>query len=1099
MMPMIRFHAAASRCIYADDILNPKLCQRLRSKRVYMPRRSIPTSFNVLRPLTTFALGLALLPSSAIAGERAPEVLDVRAPAAPVRPNLRIKLTEYNLNTKMFSFPSGLQVLFQKDSSQPLVAITSVTDHGASDDPVGKEGIAHLVEHLWFRSEHNGLPKTWDLLESEMGCDLNAFTNYDFTVYMTVCPSFNLGAMMKLEALRISDTVANVTQDMVTTEAEVVRNEIRMRSENFNMEGFTVLEYSNQHLYPEGHPYSRPMAGDHTTIRNITIEDVQKFTEAYYRPETTTVTVIGDFEEDSFAYYYDLIVRSFDPKQLHPDLTDEDIRRYPREGVTNPDPNKPDDWWFIAMDPDNPDQYLPILEQKAPRREAYSNLVPAAPASKEFGVYEAPVKAPTAVLTWTLPPSFQGNDLVPRIASSIVNYIMNYGFAVSNEPKIKVLKGCFPMDGKQGTSMICFADLNTKSEREAEMVANRMMDQIASAFDPSLREQLLTYFSQARMEIMAEQLQSIDLFAAVGSGRATEIGQFAHMTNQAQYHAARQAEINKITAEEVIGFIEKYLTRKQVARLMLLPEDRDEVALLSADTAGAGGHFRGGEEKSILNPSTNPAAITAGYLRDKTITPDLSKMDEFILPNGMRVVAMPHGDSPIMKATLISHGGSAQDPTGLLDFAYKFSNFDTSVDPLQIAGSYTGGMGQMSDSFGITASAGNLEDALWLLRHGIDGLKPDLDGSGSYLRGLKKGMVGAWRSEDWHIRDMRNQHLNPDHILNRSMTFEDIDRLSKFKAADVQRVLNEKWHPENTTLLLVGNLSASDVRSVAIEMFGGWRADAKGKDPVIDLPDIPPPNEGSTQKIYVFDDEGKTQTQVTLACPIQTATEVPSSPAHELLGDLGRLTLFARLREEAGVVYSPYAGTFVSPGGTSALFMQAAIQNDSAVFAMEQYLRFIEEVKDGAFNENDLRMKKLTRAISYVTPTQSVQGMSSRLTTPIAYDQDFSVFDEYAEALAGTSKGNIATLVDDCAEHAFISFKGPKDVISEALEAGGYEFEVVDWEQRGRDLWAEADPKAFEKAEKKRLKAEAKKAEAEAKKEAEGEGESEGDDEEETE
>ena len=104
------------------------------------------------------ALAVSLAATTASAAdadeENASEEVVVTSPAGKApRPNLGVKLPDFGLTTHDFRFPSGLRVMFQHDPSQPVVAITAVTDHGASSDPAGREGIAHLVEHLWFRSE----------------------------------------------------------------------------------------------------------------------------------------------------------------------------------------------------------------------------------------------------------------------------------------------------------------------------------------------------------------------------------------------------------------------------------------------------------------------------------------------------------------------------------------------------------------------------------------------------------------------------------------------------------------------------------------------------------------------------------------------------------------------------------------------------------------------------------------------------------------------------------------------------------------------------------------------------------------------------------
>ena len=157
--------------------------------------------------------------------------MDVTAyPKLAKKPGMQINILPYELTTGVYTFPSGFRVMFQSDNTLPVVASTMIIDHGSSDDPQGMEGMAHLYEHLWFRTEQGDLPKTWDLLNHELGCSINAYTQYDHTGYMTVCPADHLDKLVALEGLRLSDPMEGVPEDTIPTEIEVVRNEIRMRS-----------------------------------------------------------------------------------------------------------------------------------------------------------------------------------------------------------------------------------------------------------------------------------------------------------------------------------------------------------------------------------------------------------------------------------------------------------------------------------------------------------------------------------------------------------------------------------------------------------------------------------------------------------------------------------------------------------------------------------------------------------------------------------------------------------------------------------------------------------------------------------------------------
>lgn len=1018
------------------------------------------------------------------------ETVTIQAPAGRAgSPDLTIKVPNFNLNTTYFAFPSGFAVMFQRDTTEPVIAITSVTDHGSSDDPIGKEGIAHLVEHLWFRSEHGELPKVWDLLEAEMGCDLNAFTQYDITAYMTVCPSFNLEAMMKLESLRITDTIRGVTEDMVTTEVEVVRNEIRMRGENFNIPFFTVWEYINGHIFPEDHPYHRPIAGDHTTIRNCRLADIQKFTEDYYTPENTTMMVVGDFDATNEAYLLDLIVRNFDLSLLHKDLKQEHIRRMPREGITNPDPNKADDWWLIPMDPANPDSVLPYKQYGEPRRDMFADLVPPVPITEKLGTYEGPVEDPTVVVGWTLPAGYQGYDTLMQVTGSVLSIAVSIGLDQLQHPDIKDFEGCAILPSKRVSLALCMATLRG-SKPDAQDVAEKIIDQVATLYDPNLTLFLDQNLSRARMEFLAQSLRSLDLFAAVGAGRATEISQYAHFTGDPNFYTAQMKEAMTLQGYQIRELADKWLQRKRAGMAYIKPMDRDQVALLSGDTAGSGGHSRGGGEDSILNPSIPPEKITPEFLRSVITVPDRSKLVDLKLPNGLRVVIMPHGDAPIVTATVLSKGGTAHEGQGLTELIDTFTITDD-IDPLRIAGEFYGSTGDTTQTWEITASSGNLDGALWMLREKIETQHPYLAGRPEWISDYKSLFKRRWMKEDyrqWHIQDTLKQHFNPGHALDDGIDWEDLEYLKKVSAKDMSAEIARHWQPSNSTLLIVGRLDPREAQKHAIKYFGGWRP--KAGAPEANFPSVPGPNEPKARAIYVFDDPGKTQTEVFLQCQLEAATMIPSPP-HQLLGDIARMTLFTRLREEAGVVYSPYAASFVDPGGTATFIAGGAIQNDSAVFAMDQMFDYIAKAKAGGIAEKDLRIKKLSLAAGYVLGQQSVDQMSGRLAGVIQRGQGWDYFDQYADTLARTTVQDLSNLIGDCSETAFVSLYGPKDSITAQLDAKGYTYEVVDFEKRGEELYAKYDAKGFEKYKKDKEKEEAKKEKDEAKEEAKEEKEKE--------
>ena len=68
---------------------------------------------------------------------------DAPQPLAPVK-------VAIHLPVQRFTLPNGLEVFVQEDHRAPRVAINLRYHAGAKDDPPGRAGMAHLIEHLQF-------------------------------------------------------------------------------------------------------------------------------------------------------------------------------------------------------------------------------------------------------------------------------------------------------------------------------------------------------------------------------------------------------------------------------------------------------------------------------------------------------------------------------------------------------------------------------------------------------------------------------------------------------------------------------------------------------------------------------------------------------------------------------------------------------------------------------------------------------------------------------------------------------------------------------------------------------------------------------------
>ena len=189
--------------------------------------------------------------------------------------------------------PSGMRVIFERAPGSNVVGVTTVVGVGSRSDPPGREGLAHVVEHLAFRG-HGTDQSEVDLRLGSLGAVHNAFTSFDETAYYELAPTAALPSLLQLEGERLLAPLDGVDDDTFFVEREVVRNELRERNEtDWRGLGFHGVE---QVLFPASHPYARPIVGTHDSLSALTLADARAFATDHYRPAEMTMVVVGDVD-----------------------------------------------------------------------------------------------------------------------------------------------------------------------------------------------------------------------------------------------------------------------------------------------------------------------------------------------------------------------------------------------------------------------------------------------------------------------------------------------------------------------------------------------------------------------------------------------------------------------------------------------------------------------------------------------------------------------------------------------------------------------------------------------------------------------------------
>ncbi len=192
-------------------------------------------------------------------------------------------------NPETFTLENGMEVVVVPNHRAPVVVHMVWYRVGAADDPVGKSGVAHFLEHLMFKGTPSYPDGEFSRLVARHGGNENAFTSQDYTGYYQKVAKERLGLVMALEADRMTNLV--LSDEVVLPERDVIIEERRSRVDNEPSALLGEQIAAAQYL---AHPYGVPIIGWEHEIRALTTDDALAFYRRHYAPGNAILVVSGD-------------------------------------------------------------------------------------------------------------------------------------------------------------------------------------------------------------------------------------------------------------------------------------------------------------------------------------------------------------------------------------------------------------------------------------------------------------------------------------------------------------------------------------------------------------------------------------------------------------------------------------------------------------------------------------------------------------------------------------------------------------------------------------------------------------------------------------
>jgi zinc protease len=871
----------------------------------------------------------------------------------------------------------------QEDPSSDLVVVASVYGSGGTSETPGKEGLAHLIEHLAFRSRFDGFP-LWDHLKRMGALDFNAFTSEDVTGYYVAAHKDNLEKMLQLEAWRLGRTLEGVTAEEFAVEREVVRNERRQRHETtINNELFEQVLHA---LFPKGHPLAGSVGGTHDSLSNLTLEDARAFVKAHYRPENCTIAVSG-------------------PVQI------EEVRRllgsWPGE---------------LLFGPGGPAG--PAVAPRPPFAQRPQRDVPP-PAETRLLRHKGSLAQPTLVVAWSLPGAHRQNSGLLQFAAQRVNMALALGLErdLYTDPDIESA-GAFPMGFVDASVLAVQAALRPGADPEE--ARRRILDAVSGAWtggSERVDTETLRWFSAtALLSRIADPV-----------GKAMGLAQHVTETGRTSYFKDGFEELAGVKATDVVDLAAKWLGRRRSVAVYFEPET-DALASAGASRAARPANARathdiGREASQGAGEEYSPARI-----RQVALPPRLATLPRFRLAGGLEVVVDRRGSAPIAGILVSMSGGDVSArPHGLGALALDFSR-SRCVDhgTLDAVGG-TVSLGLTTNAAIGTAEglSGNLANAIAVLADELACREVSAEDFLHVSRILeRRGKVFDRQAKrpEFVAGKLFFSALYPDHPYGEVAV--DPARLRGISQPDAQAFLRMQLRPEGATAVVHGDVEAAEVKRLMETYFSRWVGGNASAPPAAAPP--PPPTE---RRAFLIDRPGATQAQVRIGCRLLDH-EPARLPAYDVLAAVAGELAWS-LRERWGATYGVRASIGKHPGGAAHLILDGAIENDQAGPSIARLLGMISELGEGRLDERTFLLKRWDVARSFASRFAVTDQRANAIVQARLFAWPADVWDTYPEALASTDVAALARVAAPCVGKEILSIVGDAASLRPQLEAAG--------------------------------------------------------------
>ncbi|HVS60306.1 MAG TPA: pitrilysin family protein [Gemmatimonadaceae bacterium] len=390
-------------------------------------------------------------------------------------------------------------------------------------------------------------------------------------------------------------------------------------------------------------------------------------------------------------------------------------------------------------------------------------------------------------------------------------------------------------------------------------------------------------------------------------------------------------------------------------------------------------------------------------------------VQQFTLDNGLKVILVEKHTLPVVEGRLILDAGAMREPAaknGLASLTGRLlSEGTTDMTGAEIArqmdalgAQYSTGGGYSTSFADVVAIKNVFPQAMQLAAKTV--ISPSFPAN--EFNRVKNQALAAYQQSHARAAGLASDAFIRAAFDNTAPfsrppagTLATIGGLTRDDVANWHRTM---YAPSAATLLLIGDITPAEARSVAQQAYGSWTATRAAMAPVMN-----PIRQSAGTRVILVDRPGSVQSSIVIGQPGFQASDpeyISMLALNHVLGGAVSSRLNTNLREKHAYTYGIFSGLDLRPGAGTYQVQSEVRTNatDSAlVEAIGEYKRIVTEPVPAA----ELQAGVNNLVSGFPNAVQSVQGLTGRLQGLIVWGLPVDFYATYRERLAAVTPEDV--------------------------------------------------------------------------------------------